>query len=303
MFATLGTIEFDLLTSFSALESRHQSHYVEHGSIGHKPVLQALGSQLDEWKIEIRLHTSYCQPCQKIEQLRDAQREYQVLPLVLGNGRYLGRFVLTCLHVDHQENNADGELLLAMVTLTLRECAGDVIHVSPGEAVCRPIPGQCDDKPTPPPPPTCTRPSAEQACLIRTRDVCAAAHLALCMASAVIELFRCDPRAAQERAPEAICRLAKLIPMLGRSLDCLRALRQRGGEIAAKTDVLIAQLRTLQQLLRELICALGHLGGSTGDATTQLARAEQALLAAQQALAQAEQALNWLIGHLSIRTA
>jgi hypothetical protein len=73
MYAVLGEIEFDLITYFDGLETQFGSDYAEHALIGRKPRLQFVGEKLDEVRIDLVFHVSYCDPEAELVRLKTAR--------------------------------------------------------------------------------------------------------------------------------------------------------------------------------------------------------------------------------------
>ncbi|HJU70390.1 MAG TPA: phage tail protein [Paucimonas sp.] len=125
MFAILGDVEFDLITYFDGLETRFGAEYAEHALIERKPRLQFVGDKLDEVKIDLVFHVSYCDPEAELVRLRNALASHDALSLVLGNGDYKGRFVITELTATGRHTDAAGTLLAVEASVDLREFTGD----------------------------------------------------------------------------------------------------------------------------------------------------------------------------------
>ena len=125
MFAILGEVEFDLITYFDGLETRFGAEYAEHALIARKPRLQFVGDKLDEVRIDLVFHSSYCDPEGELVRLRNALAGHEALSLVLGNGDYKGRFVITNLTATGRHTDATGTLLAVEAGVDLREFAGD----------------------------------------------------------------------------------------------------------------------------------------------------------------------------------
>jgi phage protein U len=125
MFAILGKVEFDLITYFDGLETRFGAEYAEHALIARKPRLQFVGDKLDEVKIDLVFHASYCDPEAELVRLRNALASHEALSLVLGNGDYKGRFVITGLTATGRHTDTAGTLLAVEASMDLREFTGD----------------------------------------------------------------------------------------------------------------------------------------------------------------------------------
>jgi phage protein U len=124
MYAVLGEIEFDLITYFDGMEARFGSDYAEHALIGGKPALQFVGDKLDEIRIDLVFHATYCHPEAELTRLRGAMQLRTALALVLGNGDYKGRFVITELQATGRHTDRTGSLLAAEAQLSLKEFTG-----------------------------------------------------------------------------------------------------------------------------------------------------------------------------------
>lgn len=124
MYAVLGEIEFDLITYFDGMEARFGSDYAEHALIGRKPKLQFVGDKLDEIRIDLVFHATYCDPEAELIRLLKAKQSHAALALVLGNGDYKGRFVITDLQATGRHTDRAGSLLAAEAQLSLKEFTG-----------------------------------------------------------------------------------------------------------------------------------------------------------------------------------
>lgn len=124
MYAVLGEVEFDLITYFDGMEARFGSDYAEHARIGAKPVLQFVGDKLDEVSISLVFHASYCDPEAELSRLKRAQQAHTSLALVLGNGDYKGRFVITDLTATGRHTDRMGRLMAVDAQMSLKEFTG-----------------------------------------------------------------------------------------------------------------------------------------------------------------------------------
>ena len=125
MYAILGEVEFDLITYFDGLETQFGADYAEHALIGRKPRLQFVGDKLDEVRIDLVFHSSYCDPEAELVRLRNAQASHEAFSLVFGNGDYKGRFVITGLTATGRHTDTSGTLLAVDASINLREFTGD----------------------------------------------------------------------------------------------------------------------------------------------------------------------------------
>jgi len=126
-WAQLGDIRFATDPTVEGLASVYAEQFAQQPVIEGKPRLQATGSELATHTLTLRLSTFYGDrtPRAQIEQLRTAQMARAAMPLVMGTGEVLGRFVITKLSVTEERTSASGELLAASVTVELLEYADD----------------------------------------------------------------------------------------------------------------------------------------------------------------------------------
>lgn len=125
MLATLGNIIFEPPNSFMALIRDHEISYAEHALIGRKPRLQRTGSGLQKYQFQMKLRPEFGSPEGAMVQIDAAKEASKVLPFVLGNGRYLGNFVIKRSEQTFLKTFADGAILEAMITVELIEYASD----------------------------------------------------------------------------------------------------------------------------------------------------------------------------------
>lgn len=122
MFAQLGSITFKELfgpTSFNY--EGDEAVYAEHDVLGSRPRLKKTGDTLQQITMEIKLHGEFCNPTNQLAKLKQAKDDGTVLPLFLGNGKYINDYVVISLPYVVNRTFDDGTILEATVTLTLRE--------------------------------------------------------------------------------------------------------------------------------------------------------------------------------------
>lgn len=123
MIARLGSIRFSGLKSPSDLTRNTAVDYAEHALFGRKPKLQQVGQALDTIELQIELHAKFCNPASEIRAIRKAMAAATVMPFTLGSGEFLGRFVITQASETWRKTFADGTLLAAGLSLSLKEAA------------------------------------------------------------------------------------------------------------------------------------------------------------------------------------
>lgn len=112
--------------NWQKLQRKGSARFAEHKVLGAKPRLEFLGEGLDTVSLQIRLdHQLGLDPIAEIDALRAIKAAGQEKQLILG-GNVFGKFVLVDLVEDHQRHGAGGLLLMADVSLELKEYADGV---------------------------------------------------------------------------------------------------------------------------------------------------------------------------------
>lgn len=122
MFAQLGSIVFQGLIGFNDLSfNGDESVYAEFALINKKPRLQKTGDTLQEINFDIKFHAEFCNPAKQLAALKLAKDNGNVLPLLMGNGIYVGDYVITTMPYTVDDAFPDGTILQATVSVTIKE--------------------------------------------------------------------------------------------------------------------------------------------------------------------------------------
>jgi len=122
-YATLGSIRFEGLKSFSELSETKSANYAQIPVIGGKPVLQRIGTDLAEITLGITFHRGFCDPDTEIAALESLRVSGEILPLTTGAGETLGNFVIRSISRDLVQTHTDGTTWEARLSLSLLETA------------------------------------------------------------------------------------------------------------------------------------------------------------------------------------
>jgi len=125
MFAVLGEIEFQVLSSPHSFERRKPVDYAEHKIVEGKPRLQATGDGLEILTFEMLFHASFVNPDDQLAALEAAAGDHRARALVFGNGVHRGYFVISEISETAIASAADGTRIAARATVTLKEWAPD----------------------------------------------------------------------------------------------------------------------------------------------------------------------------------
>jgi phage protein U len=121
MFAQLGTTIFDGSKSFVSFEGEESVELVEHALVSRKPKLFGGGQNLRKITIALFLHQEFCKVSLEENKLRTSMQQYEVLPLLWGNGQLEGYFVIASLNFKKTQMDGLGNTLSATVNLALTE--------------------------------------------------------------------------------------------------------------------------------------------------------------------------------------
>ncbi|MDR2001405.1 MAG: phage tail protein [Prevotella sp.] len=135
MFLTFGSILFQGVKLPQKWEGTHETEYSNIDIIGKKPVVQGIGEKLDEYDIDIFLHSDFCDPRTEFEALQDIRKRGVINELVDGTGHSFGRFVITSLGVSNIINSDDGYPIAISVALHLLEYNGAGVSSPDAEAI------------------------------------------------------------------------------------------------------------------------------------------------------------------------
>ena len=125
MFCKLGDIEFELLKTPDGFDRDLSYKYSEHETIESKSKLQFTGEDLQRLNLNLYFNSQFCNPEEELETLQESASEYEALPLIFGNGKYLGRYVIESISESRTETDAEGTVLSLNVRVSLKEWIED----------------------------------------------------------------------------------------------------------------------------------------------------------------------------------
>lgn len=125
MFAQLGTTIFDGAKSFLNFSDDQEPIVVEHAVMGRAPVLQGAGLGARNLSISLFLHQEYCVVADEITKLKKSATTFEILPLLWGNGKTEGYFVIISISVSVSQMDGIGNMIAATVSISLKEDAND----------------------------------------------------------------------------------------------------------------------------------------------------------------------------------
>lgn len=121
MYALLGTLQFKLITYFNGIEETQKSTYAEHQVIESKPKLQFIGDELDTMVIKLNFHSSFCNPENELKKLKTMAKTHEEQAFILGNGKYIGRFVIEEINSSTTQTDKSGNVFAVEAEIRLKE--------------------------------------------------------------------------------------------------------------------------------------------------------------------------------------
>lgn len=124
MFAQLGDHIFQGLKTPTSASESDAVKYGQIPRVNDSPAIQPTGRELKEINLTIQFSVDFCEPTSEIEALKKSMHNFEVLPYITGDGRIIGKYVITIVEVVNQLCGADGRVEMATVTVNLLESPG-----------------------------------------------------------------------------------------------------------------------------------------------------------------------------------
>lgn len=121
MYSQLGNITFDGRKTPSVFSGTFETNIAEHPLIENRPTIQRVGEKLRTYNLTMLFDQSFCNPSQEIASLDSSRTLGEIMPLVMGDGRYLGDYVIKKVSVNETWNAPNGAVLQAEVQVELLE--------------------------------------------------------------------------------------------------------------------------------------------------------------------------------------
>jgi phage protein U len=121
MFAIVGEILFEVLTSPETFRASNGYQYAEHKIVGAAPRLQWIGDELQKISLDMKFHVAFTNPAAQIAALKTAAEDHRARALVFGNGVHRGYFVIESLEETFQQLAEDGSYIAVEARVELHE--------------------------------------------------------------------------------------------------------------------------------------------------------------------------------------
>lgn len=133
MFAALGPVSFQVLGSPKKYKTTQKFHYAKLEVIGAAPILQWIYDDLQTIKLEIYLHSMWCNPQTAFAALQQLAETHQAQNFVLGNGLLVGSYVLSELQDEEQWMADDGSRIALTATIELTQWVSSEAALTPSQ--------------------------------------------------------------------------------------------------------------------------------------------------------------------------
>lgn len=121
MHSQLGSFIFEGRKSPTVSSRTYETNYVEHALIENRPTIQRVGEKLRVMNIEMFLDQSFCNPSEVIGTMEESRSLGEILPLIMGDGRYFGEYVIKKMAIAENLHDPQGALLAATLQVELLE--------------------------------------------------------------------------------------------------------------------------------------------------------------------------------------
>ena len=133
MFVFLGDIRLgvgNIMTGPTGSDEQLDNTIEEHAVVRGKPIPQDAGEELDRRSFEFFFDESFCDPQAEYYRLRAARSSRSAMPLVMGNGGYLGKsYAVQSLSVTHLKTTEGGSLVRLEATIDLIEAPAGAFSI------------------------------------------------------------------------------------------------------------------------------------------------------------------------------
>lgn len=121
MYAQLGNIKFEGLRGFTGQRRDREITFAELPLLDGKARLQRTGSALETLGLELLLHIGFTDPVADLAELAELAENGEVLPFVVGDGSFIGNYVITKLADTINETNRLGVPTSITVSVEIKE--------------------------------------------------------------------------------------------------------------------------------------------------------------------------------------
>lgn len=129
-YAWLGDIQLGVLTGPTGSEEQLDNTINEHKVVRGKPVPQDGGEELDRRSFRFFFDETFCDPQAQYMMLLAARSSRSVMPLVFGNGTYLGKsYAVQSVNIGHKKTSKSGRVTRIEASIDLIEVPAGALSI------------------------------------------------------------------------------------------------------------------------------------------------------------------------------
>lgn len=125
MFCQLGAHIFELAKTPDSISHKEDFTFAEFSLMNQANRLQPTGRGLRSYTLGIFLHQTFCKVGDEITALRTSGRNFEVMPLLWGNGKLEGSFVIISIGTETRQTDDQGNIYAATLQIELKEYISD----------------------------------------------------------------------------------------------------------------------------------------------------------------------------------
>lgn len=135
MITNLGDIQLKQTRILQGVEAKFSQNFAQHDKALGKPSRQRIGTNLNEWRLQLKLHYLFCDPATVLDQLQTVLNAGLPVALVFDYLKYEGYVTLDDIDVTFSQTADNGRPLIIDANITLTEFSGDPSVKPPAPAV------------------------------------------------------------------------------------------------------------------------------------------------------------------------
>ncbi len=122
-FATLGGVKFELAAP-EQIDETSKWEYKPQETVAAVAVIQFAGTKPRELNIAAKLHSTFCNPEERLQEFKDKAKKIAPLPLIYANGKLVGFFVIEEIKASTLQTDDMANVISMDLSLKLIEASG-----------------------------------------------------------------------------------------------------------------------------------------------------------------------------------
>ncbi len=135
MITNLGDIQLKDSRALHGVSAKFSQNFAGHDKALGKPSRQRIGANLNEWRLQIKLHHQFCDPAIELEKIQNVLNAGLPVALVFDYLKYEGYVTIDDIDITYTHTMDNGRPLVIDANITLTEFSGDPTIKPPAPAV------------------------------------------------------------------------------------------------------------------------------------------------------------------------